>query len=595
MLERAQFQLLRAVQELPQLSQRDLAARLGWSLGKVNRVLKGCTAAGWVAEGVLQPAGLAALTPYRVDNAIIMAAGMSTRFAPLSYEKPKALLRVKGEVLIEREIRQLQAAGITDITVVVGYKREQLFYLADKFGVQIVVNEDYYRYNNTSTLMCVRERLGNTYICSSDNYFTQNVFAPYVYRGYYAAVYTDQPTEEYLLSTNRQGRITRVTVGGPGGWYMLGHVYFDRTFSERFRMLLEQEYPLQVTREQLWENLYMRHLDELALYIERYPDGVIYEFDSLDELRAFDTDYVRNAGSAIFQHIEQILHCSDADIQQIQPIKAGLTNVSFRFACRGSLYVYRHPGPGTHAIISRQSEAASMAIAHKLGIDKTFIYMDAEAGWKLSHFIVDARPLDHHDRAQAERALALVRKLHRSGERTPYAFDMWAGTQQLEQEMQALGRMEFAGAAALQAAMAQLHAYASQDGEARECLCHNDCYGPNFLFAPDGTLNLIDWEYSGMGDPAGDIGTFICCSQYDVAQTEAALHYYLADEDTPARFRHFYAYTALAGYYWFVWALHQESQGKPVGDWQYIWYRVAQDNGRRALAGYQTTEGGNDK
>ena len=44
---------------------------------------------------------------YNVDNAIIMAAGVSSRFAPLSYEKPKALITVNGEVLIERQIRQL--------------------------------------------------------------------------------------------------------------------------------------------------------------------------------------------------------------------------------------------------------------------------------------------------------------------------------------------------------------------------------------------------------------------------------------------------------------------------------------------------------
>ena len=58
---------------------------------------------------------------------------MSTRFAPLSYEEPKALLRVKGEILIEREIKQLREAGIKDITVVVGYMKEKLFYLADQF------------------------------------------------------------------------------------------------------------------------------------------------------------------------------------------------------------------------------------------------------------------------------------------------------------------------------------------------------------------------------------------------------------------------------------------------------------------------------
>ena len=47
---------------------------------------------------------------YKVENAIIMAAGLSSRFAPLSYEKPKALITVKGEVLIERQIRQLKEA-----------------------------------------------------------------------------------------------------------------------------------------------------------------------------------------------------------------------------------------------------------------------------------------------------------------------------------------------------------------------------------------------------------------------------------------------------------------------------------------------------
>ena len=53
----------------------------------------------------------------KVDNAIIMAAGTSSRFAPLSYEKPKALIEVRGEVLIERQIRQLREAGIEEVVV----------------------------------------------------------------------------------------------------------------------------------------------------------------------------------------------------------------------------------------------------------------------------------------------------------------------------------------------------------------------------------------------------------------------------------------------------------------------------------------------
>ena len=70
----------------------------------------------------------------KVDNAIIMAAGTASRFVPLSYEKPKALVEVRGEVLIERQIRQLREAGIKEIIVVTGYKAEQFEYLKDRAG-----------------------------------------------------------------------------------------------------------------------------------------------------------------------------------------------------------------------------------------------------------------------------------------------------------------------------------------------------------------------------------------------------------------------------------------------------------------------------
>lgn len=55
--------------------------------------------------------------------------------------------------------------------------KEALFYLEDAFGVKIRVNEQHASRNNNFTLMLVREQLGNTYICSSDDYFTENVFS----------------------------------------------------------------------------------------------------------------------------------------------------------------------------------------------------------------------------------------------------------------------------------------------------------------------------------------------------------------------------------------------------------------------------------
>ena len=88
-------------------------------------------------------------------NAIILAAGTASRFVPLSEEYPKGLLEVKGEVLIERQIRQLRESGIDDITIVTGYKAEMFAYLCEKYGVEIVLNKDYKHYNNISSVIWI--------------------------------------------------------------------------------------------------------------------------------------------------------------------------------------------------------------------------------------------------------------------------------------------------------------------------------------------------------------------------------------------------------------------------------------------------------
>ena len=182
MLDKKSFAVLNSLRQTPGISQRDIANASDLSLGTVNAAMKAVTEAGLVQNGKLTDAGLQALAPHKVENAIIMAAGLSSRFAPISYEKPKGLLKVRGEVLIERQIEQLLEAGITDITVVVGYKKEYFFYLRQKYGVAIVNNDEYASRNNNGSLYRVREKLGNTYVCSSDDYFTENPFEPYVYK-----------------------------------------------------------------------------------------------------------------------------------------------------------------------------------------------------------------------------------------------------------------------------------------------------------------------------------------------------------------------------------------------------------------------------
>ena len=217
---------------------------------------------------------------------------MATRFAPLSYEMPKGLLNVKGEILIERQISQLKEAGISDIIVVVGYLAEKFVYLKEKYGVRIVMNEDYSRYNNTSSVIRVIDDLADTYLCSSDNYFPKNVFAENPEDSYYSALFAEGETEEYCLTTDGDDNIIKVDVGGANAWYMVGHVFFNKDFSAMFREIMKKEYASDETRQGYWEDVYIRHINELPpLKIHRYQPHDIEEFDNLDDLCLFDTSW----------------------------------------------------------------------------------------------------------------------------------------------------------------------------------------------------------------------------------------------------------------------------------------------------------------
>ena len=52
-----------------------------------------------------QKRAAAALESYRVKNAVLMAAGYGSRLAPITDKTPKGLLRIRGEVLVERQMR----------------------------------------------------------------------------------------------------------------------------------------------------------------------------------------------------------------------------------------------------------------------------------------------------------------------------------------------------------------------------------------------------------------------------------------------------------------------------------------------------------
>ena len=77
--------------------------------------------------------GLALLKPYQVKRAVIMGAGFGSRMMPATKECPKPMVKVNGMRIIETQLDALIAAGIKDITIVRGYKKEKYNELLPKY------------------------------------------------------------------------------------------------------------------------------------------------------------------------------------------------------------------------------------------------------------------------------------------------------------------------------------------------------------------------------------------------------------------------------------------------------------------------------
>lgn len=520
--------------------------------------------------------GLEALEPYRVNNAVILAAGASTRFIPLSLEQPKGLFEVKGEKLIERQIQQLQDAGIKNITIVLGYKKEMFYYLEDKYGVNFIINESFNIKNNIESLYLAKEKLRNTYICVSDSYFVENPFNQYEYQTFNAGISIKKKTNEMYVDTDENGKIIMMEKYRDSGKVLFGHSFWNEDFSNAFIKLMEADRTVGKYNQSFWEWMVKDNLNNLpSFYFKEYEEGNIYEFDYFEDLRRFDRQYQGHTHSEIIHNIKLIFRCDEEDIVNFRNVNEGMTNTSFIFEINGMDYIYRHPGDGTDSIISRKNEKNSLIKAKEIGIDPTYIYADINEGWKISVFISEFREPDYNSFKDSKKIISVLRKLHGSGIKVDYGMDPWKDSLKIEKLLRKKAPECFEKNEKLKRKIELLYKKTAGDG-VEKCFCHGDTYKSNWMIKPDGNVILIDWEYSGYSDPGIDVGYYIVDAMYDFDEAERFIKEYLQDSYTEKRYYHFWAYTAIIAYYWYVWALYRESCGAVMGDALINWRDMAE-------------------
>jgi dTDP-glucose pyrophosphorylase len=112
-----------------------------------------------------------------IKKVVIAAAGRGTRMQGLSKDKPKHLIEVNGKPFLYYLLENLKKAGLTEIIIVVGYKKEVLEKFAKKYDPNMVIINQFEQlgdeYGTACPIKCVKDLIGDEQfisVCGDDLY-----------------------------------------------------------------------------------------------------------------------------------------------------------------------------------------------------------------------------------------------------------------------------------------------------------------------------------------------------------------------------------------------------------------------------------------
>ena len=128
-------------------------------------------------------------------KALILAAGLGTRLAPITNDRPKSMVPVNGKPILVKQIENLLNNGITDITIITGYRSEVIEDLvANNYPmIKIIKSEDYQNTNNMYSAYLARNVLKDEdfLMMNADVYYDEEIISELLDEKYENAIVTD--------------------------------------------------------------------------------------------------------------------------------------------------------------------------------------------------------------------------------------------------------------------------------------------------------------------------------------------------------------------------------------------------------------------
>jgi len=570
-MNKQEADILMEIQQEQFATQRMLSEATKYSLGIVNKSLHNLKNQGYINEdNKLTDKARKDLNNKSPQNAIILAAGLGMRMVPINMQIPKALIEVKGEILIERIIKHLHETGITEIYVVVGFMKEEFEYLIDEYGVKLIVNDEYSHKNNLHSLYLAASHLKNTYIVPCDIWCEKNPFNKYELYSWYMV--SDRMDKNSDVRVNRKWELVR-SEGEETGNRMIGITYLLEEQSKIVQKQLERFDKISSYNESFWE-IALYESNRMVVQARVVNAKRYVEINTYEQLRELDEDS-NTLNTDIMNIIVQALDVKITNITDIIVLKKGMTNRSFLFRCGGRKYIMRIPGEGTDKLINRREEAEVYEVLRGRGICDDIAYINAQNGYKITEFLEGARVCNADSEEDIKVCMKKLREFHDQKLIVGHEFDifkqiefyesLWGDKTSIYRDYENTKKNVFL-----------LKKYIDTVKK-EKCLTHIDAVPDNFLFTTDGTVRLIDWEYAGMQDPHVDIAMFCIYSLYDREQIDKLIDIYF-EGNCPMEIRiKIYSYIAACGLLWSNWCEYKRNLGVEFGEYSLRQYRYAKE------------------
>ena len=274
------------------VSQRELAEKAGFSLGRVNAVLKELDELGLVANNRITPKGVEAMQKYKVKRAVIIAAGFGSRMIPITLNTPKPLVRVKGSRIIDSCLDALKEAQVEEVYIIRGYLAEQFDQLLYKYpNIKFIENPMYNEANNISSIVCAGDLLQNAYIIEADLLvYNKKLIKKYQYTSNYLGIPVDR-SDDWCVSVTG-GYISKMSIGGEKCYQMVGISYWTADDGKKLIAAAREVFNSPGGKSRFWDQVPLEYcIKDFKVEVRECKFEDIIEIDTFNELKQLDETY----------------------------------------------------------------------------------------------------------------------------------------------------------------------------------------------------------------------------------------------------------------------------------------------------------------